>query len=382
MIKRSALLEEITSALKRSRVVELLGPRQCGKTTLARQLVAAGTENYFDLEDPRDCRRLENPMTALEPLKGTVLIDEIQRQPGLFPILRVLADRSPLPAKFLILGSASPELVRHASESLAGRATRVEMSGFSLAEIKPRDMAAHWLRGGFPLSFLAGDDADSFAWRNDFSRTFLERDVREIFNIPAATLVRFWAMLAHYHGQIWNAAELARSLAVGETSVRRYLDLLADLLMVRQLPAWHANLKKRQVRAPKIYFRDTGLLHCQLGIRSSYELSTHPRLGASWEGRAIEETIRATKPDEAFFWATHQGAEIDLLLAKRGRLYGVECKYTDMPRVTPSMLAALGELGLERVAVLYPGNRRAPLHDKIEAVPLTEVTQGLKGIFP
>lgn len=381
MIKRESLLQEISASLKRSRVVALLGPRQCGKTTLARQFVAAGDANYFDLEDPRDTLRLETPMTTLEPLRGTVVIDEIQRLPELFPVLRVLADRKPPAAKFLILGSASPELFRNAAESLAGRVSLVEMGGFSLDELTADAAPARWLRGGFPLSFLAGDDDASFAWRRDFSRTFIERDARQFFNIPATTLSRFWAMLAHYHGQIWNAAELARSLAVSEASVRRYLDLLSDLFMVRQLPAWHANLKKRQVRAPKIYFRDTGLLHCQLGIRTPYELSTHPRLGASWEGWAVEEAIRAAQPDGIFFWATHEGAEIDLVLVKRGRLLGVECKYKDMPRVTPSMRIALGELGLERIAVLYPGGRRAPLHDKIEAVPLAELSQGERGLF-
>ncbi|MDR2845270.1 MAG: ATP-binding protein [Puniceicoccales bacterium] len=382
MFQRQPLLNEIRVALANSRVMALLGPRQCGKTTLALNIVPVGSLNYFDLEDVRDLSRLEEPFTALESLTGTVVIDEVQRRPELFPTLRVLADRMPTPAKFLVLGSSSPELLQQSSESLAGRLQRVQMGGFSLGEIPSNERNVHWLRGGFPLSFLSTGDEESFVWRREFIQTFLERDVRQIVNVLSATLGRFWAMLAHYHGQIWNASELARAMSIHESTVRRYLDLLSDLFMVRQLPAWHANLSKRQVRAPKIYFRDSGLLHQLLGIHSARDLHTHPKVGASWEGYALEEIIRAVKPDESFFWATHQGAEIDLLLMKDGKLWGVEFKNGDMPKATPSMRTALAELGLERIAVVYPGSRRVPLHDKIEAVPITEIPQGMAGLFP
>jgi predicted AAA+ superfamily ATPase len=239
------------------------------------------------------------------------------------------------------------------------------------------------LRGGFPLSYLAAEEAASYRWRREFVLTFLERDVPQLgFAVPALTLHRFWSMVAHYHGQIWNAAEPARSLGLGETTVRRYLDLLTDLFMVRQLPAWHANLKKRQVKAPKVYFRDTGLLHHLLGIRTAGELEQHPKCGASWEGYAVEETLRAVEPDAAYFWATHQGAEMDLVLHKGGRMYGVECKRVDAPALTPSIRIALADLKLERVAVVYPGPRRYPITDRVEAVPLAAVVDGLSGLFP
>ncbi len=369
--------------MTRSRVVSLLGPRQCGKTTLARKIVAADSPNYFDLENPRHLDRLEHPLAALEPLKGTVVIDEVQRRAELFPVLRVLADREPLPAKFLILGSASPVLLRQSSESLAGRIERVPISGFSLGEVGMPAWDRHWMRGGFPLSFLAADDLSSAHWRHEFVQTFLERDIPQLgFSIPATTLLRFWTMVAHYHGQIWNSAEPARSLNISETSVRRYLDLLSDVFMIRSLPPWHANLKKRQVKSPKIYFRDTGLLHQLLGIRSEQELLSHPKSGASWEGYAIEEILRAVEPDEAYFWATHQGAEMDLILIKHGRMYGVECKRVDVPKLTPSIKIALADLELECVAVVYPGPQRYPLADRVEAVPLSAVPQGLEGLFP
>lgn len=381
-MKRDLLLKRILEALTRSRVVSLLGPRQCGKTTLARQIVASESPNYFDLENPRHLDRLEHPLAALESLKGTVVIDEVQRRAELFPVLRVLADRVPLPAKFLILGSASPVLLRQSSESLAGRIERVPISGFSLGEVGVQAWDRHWLRGGFPLSFLANDDLSSAHWRHEFVQTFLERDIPQLgLSIPATTLLRFWTMVAHYHGQIWNSAEPARSLNISETSVRRYLDLLSDVFMIRSLPPWHANLKKRQVKSPKIYFRDTGLLHQLLGIRSELELLSHPKSGASWEGYAIEEILRAVEPDEAYFWATHQGAEMDLILIKHGRMYGVECKRVDVPKLTPSIKIALADLELERVAVVYPGPQRYPIADRVEAVPLSAVPQGMEGLF-
>lgn len=382
MLQRPTLLRRIHTALDRSRVVALIGPRQCGKTTLARALVEVDSPRYFDLEDPVSLARLDEPMTALRDLRELVVIDEVQRRPELFPILRVLADRQPLPARFLVLGSAAPELLRQSSESLAGRLEIMVMGGFSLAEVGVEARTQHWLRGGLPLSFLAGTETDSWAWRKNFVRTFLERDLPQIgITIPAIALLRFWTMLAHYHGQLWNAAEPARSLGVSEPTVRRYLDLLSGTFMIRQLPPWHANLKKRQVKAPKIYFRDTGLLHQLLGIRSEQELLSHPKCGASWEGYVIEETLKALEPDEAWFWATHNGAEIDLILVKDGHRLGVECKRVDAPRLTPSMRIALEDLKLERIAVVYPGTRRYRLAERVEAIPLDAVADGMEGLF-
>ncbi len=376
-------MQRVRGALKRSRVVALLGPRQCGKTTLARQIVPENAQEYFDLENPRHLAQLAEPMSALENLRGIVVIDEVQRKPELFPVLRVLADRTPLETRFLILGSASPTLLRQSSESLAGRIERVSMGGLSLAEAGLAMQSRHWLRGGFPRSFLAEDEEASLRWRQEFVQTFLERDVPQFgFAVPAIMLHRFWSMVAHYHGQIWNAAEPARSLGIGETSVRRYLDLLTDLFMVRQLPAWHANLKKRQVKAPKVYFRDTGLLHQLLGIRDEGELNRHPKSGASWEGYVVEEVLRTIEPEEAYFWATHQGAEIDLVLVKQGRMYGVECKRVDAPQFTPSLRIALEDLKLERIAVVYPGPSRYALSSRVEAVPLVAVLDGMDGLFP
>lgn len=352
----------------------LIGPRQSGKTTLARQFVSPNSVNYFDLEDPVSLARLEQPMTALRDLQELVVIDEIQRRPDLFPILRVLADREDLPARFLILGSASPELIRSSSESLAGRMETISISGFSLAEVGAEVLQEHWLRGGFPLSFLAENDSNSFAWRKSFVQTFLERDLpRWGVQIQAGNLLRFWTMISHYHGQVWNAAEPARSLGVSEPTVRRYLDILQDVFMVRILQPWHTNLKKRQVKSPKIYFRDSGLLHSLLGIRSHHDLQTHPKSGASWEGYVIEEVIKSSSPDETYFWATHNGAELDLFLLKNGRRLGVECKRVDAPRLTPSMQIALDDLQLDHLTVVYPGERSYPLAEKVTAVPLSSL---------
>jgi len=383
VIARSKLVDSVRHALSRSRVVALLGPRQCGKTTVGGQLLATDSSNYFDLEDPSSLARLDEPMTALRELKDLIVIDEVQRRPELFPVLRVLADRVPLPARFLILGSASPTLLRQSSESLAGRIALIQMNGFSLEEVGVDAHVRHWLRGGFPLSYLAEDDARSSLWRADFIRTFLERDLGQMgFSIPSSTMLRFWTMAAHYHGQIWNHAAIAGAMNIGEKSVRRYLDVLTDLYMLRQLQPWHANLKKRQVKSPKVYFRDTGLLHYLLGVRTEKELWTHPKCGASWEGYAIEESLKAVQPEEAFFWATHQGAEIDLVLIKDGRMLGVECKRVDAPRLTPSMRIALDDLKLERIAVVYPGAKRFPLAERVEAVPLDALVEGMNGLFP
>lgn len=371
MIKRGVLQQEVQDALKRQRVVALLGPRQCGKTTLARQFVAPSSPNYFDLEDPVSLARLEQPMLALQSLQGLVVIDEIQRRPELFPILRVLTDRDPLPARFLILGSASLDLIQRSSESLAGRLTTLTMSGFSLAEVGPEAQGQHWLRGGFPRSYTAPTETDSFEWRKDFVRTFLERDVPQFgFRMPSTSLYRFWNLLAHYHGQVWNAAEAARTMQVSQSTVRRYLDLLEDLLMVRQLQPWFANISKRQVKAPKIYFRDSGLLHYWLGVKDENDLALHPRVGASWEGYALEEAIKAIQPETVYFWGAHSGAELDLLLIKNGRRLGLECKRVDAPRLTPSMRTALNDLALEQLLVLYPGPHTFALADNISAIPL------------
>jgi len=384
MLERSQLLDRIRRALRRSRVVALIGPRQSGKTTLARTLLPKGSVNYFDLEDPRSLARLVQPMTALESLRGVVVIDEIQRLPDLFPVLRVLADRKPLPARFLILGSASPELLRQSSESLAGRIETISVAGFSLAEVGASAINRHWQRGGFPLSFLARTNDDSFTWRQQFIQTFLERDVPQLgINIPAPALLRFWTMVAHCHGGIWSSADPARSLGIGESTVRRYLDLFANLLVVRQLQPWHENLSKRQVKAPKVYVRDSGLLHTLLGIRSESELLTHPKSGASWEGYVVEEVINAMQPDQAYFWATHQGAELDLLLLKDGRRVGVEIKRTDAPTITPSMRIALDDLHLEQLVVFYPGAMTYELGPKVRAVPIDVLVSGnMKTVFP
>jgi uncharacterized protein len=370
MIKRNQLLSEVKNAIERSRIVVLLGPRQCGKTTLARELVDIDSPNYFDLEDPVSLTRLDEPMTALRPLKGLVVIDEVQRKPDIFPILRVLSDRSPLSARFLILGSASPGLLRQSSESLAGRVEHITMSGFNLGEVGKEAQSTHWLRGGFPLSYLASTDNESIIWRKNFIRTFLEHDLPQMgIRIPSTTLQRFWAMIAHYHGQVWSSAEPARSLSIGETSIRRYLDLLTDVFMIRQLKPWHSNIVKRQIKSPKIYFRDSGLLHYLLGIKTEKELLEHPKAGASWEGYVIEEVLRSIDMDEAYFWGTHGGAEIDLVVRKNGKMYGVECKKVDAPVMTPSMRRAVSDLELEKIIVIYPGTKRYPINEKIEAIP-------------
>jgi hypothetical protein len=374
MITRTTLEKTIQRKLEANRVVALIGPRQCGKTTLARKFVSPTSVNYFDLEDPLSLARLDQPMTALQDLTGLVVIDEIQRRPEIFPVLRVLADRTPLPARFLILGSASPELLRQSSESLAGRISIVPMSGFSLEEVGAQAQNMLWRRGGFPLSFTAPDEETSMDWRRDFVRTFLERDIPQFgFNIPSTSLFRFWSLLTHYHGQVWNAAEAARTLNVSESTARRYVDLLQDLFMVRLLQPWYANLGKRQVMSPKVYIRDTGLLHTLLGIRSEQELLLHPRSGASWEGFVIEELIKAISPDEAYFWGTHSGAELDLLLLKDGKRIGVECKRMDAPRLTPSMRAAIHDLELSKLLVIYPGPKPYPLTENIQVIPLASL---------
>jgi hypothetical protein len=373
VIDRTLDIRAVRTALKRNPVVALIGPRQSGKTTLARRFVAAGSPNYFDLEDPQSLARLTEPATTLRSLKGLIVIDEIQRRPELFPLLRVLADRRPVSARFLILGSASPELLKQSSESLAGRMATISLEGFRLADLGAAAQSRHWLRGGFPRSFTARGEAESFAWRRQFLQTFLERDMPQFgVTIPAVALRRFWNMVAHYHGQTWNAAELARALAINESTVRRYLDLMTGVLMIRQLPPWFENLGKRQVKAPKVYVRDSGLLHTLLGVTNRRALEHHPKVGASWEGYAVEEVLKAHRPDEAYYWATHTGAELDVLLFREGRRIGVECKRMDAPSLTPSMRTALADLKLDQLAVVYPGERRYALGKRVEVVPLAE----------
>jgi predicted AAA+ superfamily ATPase len=375
MIERTSYLRRIRTGLKRSPVVALLGPRQCGKTTLARQILPANSANYFDLEDPAVAAMLEQPMTALQPLRGLVVIDEAQRQPGIFPVLRVLADRTGQPATFLVLGSASPELSRQASESLAGRVEIIGLRGFDGGEIAPADLEKLWLRGGYPRSFLAQSDADSLQWRRDFVRTFLERDLAGLgFGMPPAALGRFWTMISHYHGQIWNGSEVAASLGIAPNTARSYLDALEQTYMVRRLPPWHANLGKRLVKSPKLYFRDSGLFHTLQGIGTAADLLTHPKLGASWEGFALEEILQSVQPEQAYFYAVHSGAELDLFMLADGRRVGVEFKREDAPRLTHSMHVALEDLKLDRLSVIYPGTRRYRLHEKVDVLPLRDVT--------
>lgn len=370
LIERPLLRARIARALSRSRVAALAGPRQVGKTTLARSFLAADHPGYFDLENPLSLARLSEPMTALSPLRGLVVIDEIQRMPELFPVLRVLADREGTPARFLLLGSASPALLRASSESLAGRIEVIEVGGFVLEETGADTADALWQRGGFPRSFLAETDADSRTWRQQFLQALVERDLPQLgAALAPAALLRFLAMLAHYHGQIWNAAEPARSLGISEITVRRYLDLLTGTYLVRQLPPWFANIGKRQVRSPKIYWRDCGLLHQLLGIADGQALLSHPRCGASWEGFALEHMLQRLQPDEAYFWATHTGAELDALLIKDGRRLGLEIKRADAPRLTSSMRHALDDLELDALWVIYPGSLRYRLHERIEVLP-------------
>lgn len=375
-IPRPRLLSRIEAALARSPVVVLTGPRQSGKTTLARQLLAEDSPGYFDLEDPASLARLDEPMTALRPLTGLVVIDEVQRRPDLFPVLRVLADRDDRNARFLILGSASGDLLRQSSESLAGRVEHLTVGGFTVDELGADAIDRLWRRGALPRAYLAATDADGAVWRKQFIQTLLERDLPQWgVRVPAVALQRFWAMLAHYHGQTWNAAEPARALGVSPTTCRRYLDLLTDALVIRQLQPWLANLKKRQVRSPKVYVRDSGLLHQLLGVDTEKALLEHPRVGASWEGFVIEQVLASQAHDEAWFWGTQQGAEIDLILRRGDRLYGVECKRADAPRLTRSIRIAREDLRLAAVAILYPGTRRYPLDDDVEAVPVAELAQ-------
>jgi len=373
MIPRPSYERSLQRALGRNPVVALVGPRQCGKTTLARQILPPDHRNYFDLEDPLVAGLMENSKTLLEGLKGLVVIDEAQREPRLFPVLRVLADRPQNSATFLILGSASPELSRQSAESLAGRVEIIEMQGLNLSETGIQFADTLWQRGGFPRSFLAGNDLDSFDWRRNFIRTFLERDLASLgFGMSPAAMGRFWTMLAHYHGQTWNGNEIAASMGIAPNTARSYLDALEQTFMVRRLLPWHTNLGKRLVKTPKIYFGDSGVFHALAGIRSHMDLLMHPKLGASWEGFALEEILRWHQPDDAYFYAVHSGCELDLLMFLRGRKVGVEFKRADAPKLTRSMQTVLADLDLDELWVIYPGTRSYPLGEKIKVLPLEE----------
>jgi predicted AAA+ superfamily ATPase len=378
ILDRIRHLHHLEDLLTRYPIVAILGARQVGKTTLARQLVArtGSPTMLFDLENPTDIARLADPMLALQELEGLVVLDEIQRRPELFPVLRVLADRPQQPARFLVLGSASPALLQQSSESLAGRIHYHELGGFALDEVGLETTERLWLRGGFPPALLARSNAESADWRRDFVRTFLERDMPQLgVRVPARTLRRFWTMLAHYHAQIWNGAELARAFGVTAPTVRSYLDALTSALMLRQLPPWFANVGKRQVKAPKIYLADSGLLHTLLNVPSRAALEGHPKVGASWEGFALGEVITrlGAYPEECFFWATHAGAELDLLVVRGNRRWGFEFKRTVAPRMTRSMHSALTDLHLERLEVIYAGDETFPLADQVRAVALKRI---------
>lgn len=383
-IAREEALQDLETKLKSFPIVGILGPRQCGKTTLAKQFIDNQNKKktyFFDLENPRDLSKLENPLLNLENLEGYVIIDEVQRLPEIFPILRVLADRVSKKTKFILLGSASPLLIKNSSESLAGRIAFMELRGFGIETFtklketsrksEQLDISKLWLRGGFPRSYLSSSIKDSYEWRENFIETFLERDIPNLgINIPSRTLRQFWTMLSHYHGQVFNASELARSMNLSSPTIQRYLDILSGTFIIRQLQPWFYNAKKRIVKSPKIYFRDSGLLHVFLSIDSKTALNGHPKLGASWEGFALEEFISFHKlsEQECFFWGLHTGAELDLVFQKSGKLYGLEVKYSDAPKMTKSMHSALAELNLEKLFVLYPGKDAYKLDNKIEVI--------------
>jgi predicted AAA+ superfamily ATPase len=380
IIKRDRLTAKILHSINRFPVTLLLGPRQCGKTTLAREIFRKKGGTYFDLEDPETPLRPEIASLVLKRRKGLIIIDEIQRQPELFPLLRVLADRKPLPARFLILGSASLDIVRGISESLAGRVAYVEMGGFASDEIAAKDIDLLWIRGGFPLSFLAKDDRHSYEWRLNFIRSFLERDMPQMgIRIPAQALRRFWVMLAHYHANIWNAAELARSMGVKEDTARRYLDILTGTFLIRQLPPWFENVGKRLVKAPKVFIRDSGILHSLMGLSDMSHVQSHPKLGFSWEGFALEQVIGLTGAErDAYFYKTHGGAELDCLIYHKGKRYGFEFKYQTSPAATKSMHIVMQDLALERLFIIYPGSKRYPAGENMEVVPFIKLKDALK----
>ena len=378
-VARHDHLRRLASAVRRAPVVALLGPRQIGKSTLARHFAATRRGvTWFDLEQPRDLARLDDPWTELERLRGLVVLDEIHRLPEVFPLLRVLADRPGTPARFLVLGSASPELLRQTSETLAGRVAFHDLEGFGLRDV--HDMERLWLRGGFPRSYVARSSRDSRRWRDDFIRTFLERDLFEFGNtVPSTTMRRFWTMLAHWHGQLWNASEFARAFGVGHTTVGRYLDLLTSLFVVRQVRPWFENIRKRQVRSPKVYIADSGVLHALLDLNDREALVSHPKVGASWEGFVIQQIVHATgkRMEDYYHWSTYAGAELDLFVNFGGRCYGFEIKRTSAPRLTPSMRSALETLQLHRLYVIYPGDQQFRMAEDVIALPVSKLLDEL-----
>ncbi len=383
MINRTGETDALRGLLRRHPVVGIVGARQVGKTTLARNIAESSRPPaiFYDLENTEDMARLSDPMLALKNARGLVIIDEIQRHPDLFPVLRVLVDRRGPPARFLVLGSASPELLRQGSETLAGRIVYHTLGGFALDEVGAEQHERLWLRGGFPRSYLARSSAESAEWRQGFIRTFLERDLPQLgIMIRSTTLRRFWTMLAHYHGQIWNASEFGRSFGVADTTVRNYLDILTSALVVRQMQPWHENIGKRQVKAPKVYLADTGILHALLNIRTLKDLQGHPKMGASWEGFVIEQIVRrlGAQPEECHYWATYSGAELDLLVVHGGLRLGFEIKRTTAPRVTPSMRSALSDLKLRRLDVIHAGEQTFPLEKSVRAVAITRLLEDLR----
>ncbi|MCG8457464.1 MAG: ATP-binding protein [Holophagales bacterium] len=383
MLARRRHRETLVDLLAWNPVVALLGARQVGKTTLARSLTDESDQpvTYLDLENPTDLAVLEEPMLNLSEPRGLVVIDEVQRRPDLFPILRVLADRPGTPARFLILGSASPELLRQTSETLAGRIAHHELPPFALDEVGAAAGEKLWLRGGFPRSFLAGTDRISYRWRTEFVRTFLERDIPALgFRVAPEAMERFWSMLAHYHGELWNGHELARSLGISAPTVRNYLDILVSTFLVRRLAPWHENLSKRQVKSPKIYFRDTGLLHNLLHIQSLHQLLRHPKLGASWEGLALDAVVTqlGAESRQCFFWRTHSGAELDLVVVEGGRKWGFEFKRTAAPKLTRSMHVAYEDLGLEELILVHAGERTFTLREGFRALAFSRILDDLE----
>ncbi len=376
MLKRNSYLEKIEKAVTRSPITAVLGPRQCGKTTLARAFSQSTNSTFFDIESLPDQRRLQNAEMVLGALDGLVILDEIQVMPELFNVLRVLVDRPANRVRFLMLGSASPDIIKKASETLAGRVEFIELSGFDLLEVETSSWKDLWLRGGFPRSFLAESDDDSLAWREGFIRTFLERDIPQLgINIPAQAMRRFWTMLAHYHAQTWNASELARSLGVSDKTIRSYLDVLTGTFMIRQLQPWYENVGKRQVKTPKIYFRDSGLLHSLLDIGDWHTLLGHPKVGASWEGYALEQALQIIRPSQAYFWGVHSGGELDLMFTQGKHRYGVEIKFSEAPQITASMKLSLDALKLSHLWVIHPGEHSYPMDKKITALPLKDIAE-------
>ena len=378
MIKREIFVKRINDQFNVHRIVAILGPRQCGKTSIAKEICGPEIKrsHYFDLENRTDLERLANPQLVLEQLTGLIVIDEIQRYPDLFPVLRVLHDMDNS-RQFLILGSASRELLQQSSESLAGRIGYIELTPFNVSEAN--DAKKLWLRGGFPKSFTADDEQKSFIWRTEYVRTFLEQDIPNLgFRIPAAHLMRFWLMLAHYHGQIFNAHELGQSLDLSGNTVRHYLDILSGTFMIRILAPWYENIKKRQVKSPKIYFRDTGIFHALLDVKDLNGLLVQPKMGASWEGFALEQIIQTANTPHCYFWSVHSQAELDLLVLKDGKRFGFEFKYTDKPQITKSIKASMSSLNLDQTIIVYPGDVSFPLDKNIVVLSLPEAVRFFK----